>query len=129
MSNNANNVLDGTRSASCYSLSSSEPKPTFFSSCRSTSLLRTKRESRAKNQKKNEKRRISVRYVGRRPLDVREAKEGRSALVSKSNYLFPTRCDIGTVDRKTRGSPDGSQCPRAGGGHGLLRIRPKLMAE
>lgn len=88
----------------------------------------TRKPSKESEEKREETKQRAVCF-GRRPLDVREAKEGRSALVSKSNYLFPTRCDIGTVGRKTRGSPDGSQCPRAGGGHGLLRIRLKLMAE
>lgn len=34
---------------------------------------------------------------------------------------------LGLVDRKTRGSPDGSQCPRSPRrGRGLFRIRPKI---
>lgn len=77
------------------------------------------RENRAKNPKsekqKNKKKRkgkeaISrARETRRYRMDEEEwRKRDETASISKSNYLFPTWCDIGTADRKTRGSADGS---------------------
>lgn len=69
-----------------------------------------KTERRIRNQKKKEGReKKQFLALERHRMDEEEwRKRDETASISKSNYLFPTWCDIGTADRKTRGSADGS---------------------
>ena len=140
MSNNAYHritFLNGTRGVSLSLSLSSKGNlrdDLLSSSRRSTPLPRTRGENRATNRRKNERERERERekeetFVGGKKGD----REGRSNARSFRNRIIYSRHGAilgrSIVKLEARLMDPRGWCPRAGRSHGLLRIRPKLMAE